>query len=380
MIPKILAATRKGLFTLERNGPRQSPWRVTGTNFLADNVSLVLADPYSRRIYAALDHGHFGVKLHRTDDHGLEFAEIPAPAYPPKPDDANEKDMWGNPIPWSTVRIWGLETGGPKQPGHLWCGTLPGGLFHSDDYGNSWQLVESLWRHPKRLEWMGGGADLPGLHSICVDPRDPRVIRCGVSTGGVWVTRDSGATWTNEGTGMWQDHAPEGLEHNPNGQDVHRLVQCPGAPDRLWVQHHNGIFVSSDAAQTWQEAKDVKPSSFGFAVVVHPREPDTAWFIPGIKDEQRIPVDGQLVVTRTRDGGKTFETLANGLPREPAYDVVYRHGFDVSRSGNDLAFGSTTGGLWVSDDQGDSWVSAHVRLPPVYAVKFLEAPIGVRLQ
>ena len=138
------------------------------------------------------------------------------------------------------------------------------------------------------------------------------------------------------------------------------------------MQHHNGIFRSDDAAQTWTECKDVKPSSFGFAVGVHPKEPDTAWFVPGIKDEQRIPVDGRLVVTRTRDGGKTFDILSNGLPSEPAYDLVYRHCLAVSPSGNDIAFGSTTGGLWVSPDQGDSWTQAAVRLPPVHAVRFLE--------
>ncbi len=373
MALKILAATRKGLFALERTGTRDAPWQVAAIDFLADNVSMVLADPRSGHIYAALDHGHFGVKMHKAEAWGAEWTETPAPAYPPKPEDATDKDMWGNPIPWTTIRVWGLETGGPNEPGVLWCGTLPGGLFRSADHGATWEIIEPLWRDPKRLEWMGGGADLPGIHSICVDPRASSTVRLGVSTGGIWVTRDSGATWSNEGTGMWQDHAPEEHKFNPNGQDAHRLVQCPAAPDRLWVQHHNGIFRSDDAGQTWKEMENVKPSSFGFAVGVHPRDPDTAWFVPGIKDERRIPVNGEFVVTRTRDGGKTFETLSKGLPREPAYDLVYRHGLDVSASGNDLVVGSTTGGLWVSDNQGDSWSQAGVRLPPVYAVRFVDA-------
>ncbi|MEQ1715324.1 MAG: hypothetical protein ABL907_04970 [Hyphomicrobium sp.] len=372
MALKILAATRKGLFTLSRKGKGLTPWQIERTDFLADNVSLVLSDKRSGKLYAALDHGHFGVKMHVAAGPGAEWTEQPAPAYPEKPADAPDKDMWGNPLPWSTVRVWALETGSPKEPGVIWCGTIPGGLFRSEDHGASWQMIESLWHHPKRLEWMGGGADLPGLHSVCVDPRDSKVVRVAVSTGGMWMTSDAGATWSNDTTGMWQDHAPEEHRLNPNGQDAHRMVQCPSAPDRLWIQHHNGIFRSDDGGKVWHEVENVKPSSFGFAVAVHPKDPDTAWFVPEIKDEKRIPAEGQFVVTRTRDGGKTFDILRKGLPAEPAYDIVYRHGFDVSSSGNDLVMGSTTGGLWASDDQGDTWTSAAVRLPPVYAVRWLE--------
>ncbi|MGL4397870.1 MAG: WD40/YVTN/BNR-like repeat-containing protein [Hyphomicrobium sp.] len=373
MALKVLAATRKGLFTLAPSGSAGSGWRIERSDFLADNVSIVLPDARSGKIYAALDHGHFGVKLHRADSLGGAWTELPAPAYPPKPEDATDKDMWGNPLPWSTVRIWALETGALSEPGVLWCGTIPGGLFRSDDHGASWQMIETLWRHPKRIEWMGGGADLPGLHSICVDPRDAQTLRIAVSTGGVWTTRDAGATWSNDYTGMWQDHAPADQAENPNGQDAHRLVQCPAAPDRLWVQHHNGIFRADDGGARWHECKDVTPSSFGFAVAVHPKDGDTAWFVPEIKDEKRIPADGRFVVTRTRDGGKSFDVLSKGLPEVPAYDIVYRHGLDISASGNDLVMGSTTGGLWVSRDQGDTWSAADVRLPPVYAVRFIEA-------
>lgn len=373
MALKVFAATRKGLFTLSQSKASDGEWAIAHADFLADNVSIVMHDPRSGYIYAGLDHGHFGVKLHRAETPGGPWVELPAPAYPEKPETATEQDMWGNPIPWSTQRIWGLETGSVDQPGVVWCGTIPGGLFRSADHGASWQIIESLWHHPKRVEWMGGGADLPGLHSIMLDPRDANVIRVAVSTGGVWMTLDGGATWSNDNSGMWQDHAPEEHKFNPNGQDAHRLVQCVGSPDRLWIQHHNGIFRSDDGGRTYVECLNVKPSSFGFAVGVHPRDPDTAWFVPGIKDERRIPVDGRFVVTRTRDGGKTFETLTKGLPTAPAYDIVYRHGLDVSASGDAVAVGSTTGGLWVSADQGDTWHGTVARLPPVYALRFYEA-------
>lgn len=372
MALKLLAATRKGLFTLTPDGSNAAPWKVERADFLADNVSMVLADPRSGQLYAALDHGHFGVKIHTSEAYGAGWRETPTPAYPLKPDDVNELDMWGRPIPWSTVRVWALETGGPDQPGLIWCGTLPGGLFKSTDHGASWEIVDSLWRHPKRAQWMGGGADLPGLHSICVDPRSSETVRIGVSSGGVWKTTDGGASWTNDNTGMWQDHAPEESKFDPNGQDAHRLVQSPSHPQRLWIQHHNGIFRSDDGGSVWIEVENVEPSSFGFAVAVHPREPDTAWFVPAIKDEQRIPSSGEVVVTRTRDAGRTFEILRKGLPQRHSYDIVFRHCLDACSKGDNLAIGSSTGGLWTSPDQGDTWFTADARLPPVYALRYME--------
>jgi len=103
---------------------------------------------------------------------------------------------------------------------------------------------------------------------------------------------------------------------------------------------------------------------------VHPRDPGTAWFVPAIKDEKRIPVDGKLVVARTRDGGASFEVLSRGLPDMPSYDLVYRHGLAIDATGERLAFGSTTGGLWITEDGGDSWSMVPARLPPVLAVAF----------
>ncbi len=365
MSDQLLISTRKGLFTVDRCG---SSWEISKVDFLADNVTLVLSDRRSGKRFAALDHGHFGVKVHRSN--GEVWEEIATPTYPEKPDSLEENDMWGRPLPWSTVRIWALVPGGADEPGVIWCGTLPGGLFKSTDDGQSWQLVRSLWDNPLRSKWMGGGADLPGIHSICVDPRNSKHVAIAVSTGGIWHTADGGESWTQRGYGMRADHVPPELTHDPIAQDVHCLAQCPSAPHRMWVQHHNGIFVSSDEGHNFAELKEVKPSAFGFPVVVHPREPDTAWFVPEIKDEKRIPVDGKLVVTRTRDGGKTFETLSRGLPQSHAYDVVYRHALAIDTSGDRLAMGSTTGGLWVSEDQGDSWSCVSHTLPPVYAVHF----------
>lgn len=201
MSDTLLISTRKGLFTVSR---KAGQWEITGADFLGDNVSITLIDRRDGRHYAALDHGHFGVKLHRSTATGWE--EIAAPTYPPKPDGYEEYDMWSRPLNWSTARIWALEAGGPDEPGVIWCGTLPGGLFRSTDRGQSWEMIRALWDHPKRKQWMGGGADLPGIHSICVDPRNSRRVWVAVSTGGIWFTEDAGASWAQRGEGMRAEH------------------------------------------------------------------------------------------------------------------------------------------------------------------------------
>ena len=368
MSKPLFVGTRKGLFRFDRND--SGGWRIGGSWFLGDPVSIVLPEPGGRRIHAGLDLGHFGVKIQRTEDGGENWNEAPAPAYPPKPEGLEDKDpMRGIDIPWSAQLLWALETGGPNE---LWCGVIPGGLFRSTDGGENWELIRTLWDDPGRKKWVGGGYDLPGIHSIVVDPRDPKHVTIGVSVGGVWTTRDSGDTWELIGEGMRAEYMPPEMAFDKIAQDPHRIVYCLANPDRFWTQHHNGIFVSDDSGEHWRELEGVKPSGFGFAVAVHPEDPDTAWFVPAVKDEMRIPVDGRLVVTRTRDGGKTVETLTNGLPEGPAYDLVYRHALDVAGDAAAIAFGSTTGSLWISEDEGDSWQHVTGHLPPVLCVRFGE--------
>jgi photosystem II stability/assembly factor-like uncharacterized protein len=365
----ILVSTRKGLFPIQREGGR---WTVHDPHFLGDNVSLALADPRDGAWYAALDHGHFGVKLQRSRDRGATWEEIGVPTYPEPPEGVEEKDWMGRVIPWKLLRIWALETGHASEPGVLWAGTIPGGLFKSTDHGATWEMVRSLWDHPSRKTWSGGGADYPGLHSICVDPRaGGRRMHVAVSTGGVWVTEDGGASWEVRGKGLRAAYMPPEKADDPVAQDVHRLVLCPSAPDVFWIQHHNGIFHSVDGGKQWRELTDVPPSVFGFVVAVHPKDPKRAWFVPSIKDEKRIPVGGQVVVSRTKDGGGSFEVLRKGLPQEHAYDLVWRHALDIDGSGERLAFGSTTGSLWVTEDGGDHWATVSQHLPPVHAVRFV---------
>jgi hypothetical protein len=358
----LLVSTRKGLFHFV---PEGSSYRLNRVSFLAENVTNAHVDLSDGTWYAALNLGHFGCKFRRSSDQGATWTECAAPAYPegetvPRGD--------GKPPDAATLKlIWVMAS----SPGVLWAGTLPGGLFKSADRGDSWTLIRGLWDRPERAQWFGGGADHPGINSICINPRDPNVIRIGISCGGVWQTGDGGQTWQQTANGMSAEYMPPEMQSNPNIQDVHRMVQCPAAPDRLWVQHHNAMYRSIDGGHNWLTLRDVPPSVFGFAVAVHPHNPDAAWYIPAVKDERRVPVDGKLVVTRTRDGGGNWEVLRNGLPQENAYDLIFRHCLDVDDTGDRLAFGSTTGGLWHTHNGGDSWQLLPARLPPIYAVQYL---------
>lgn len=365
MSDRLYVGTRKGLFIYHRH-PHASPhWLPSAAvHFLGDPVTMVLPDARDGRLHVALNLGHFGVKVRRSDDGGQTWAESPVPAFPLKPASVDEPDA-----AWTLAQIWSLEAAGADQPGVLWAGTIPGGLFRSNDRGDSWALVRSLWDRPERREWFGGGYDQPGIHSICVDPRDSRCITIAVSCGGVWQSLDGGETWTCRASGMHAEYMPAERRGDPNIQDVHRLVQCATDPDVMWVQHHSGVYRSVDRAASWRRLVP-RPSAFGFAVAAHPQERMTAWFVPADKDERRVPVNAHLVVARTRDGGDSFECLDHGLPRAPAYDLVYRHGLAIDESGRRLAMGSTTGAFWVSEDGGESWTCLSTHLPPIYCVRF----------
>ena len=366
MTGRFFVATRKGLFTVARRG---SSWSVDRADFVGDNVTLCHVGRGGRDIYAAFDHGHFGCKLQASRDGGETWKEIGVPTYPEKPEDvedvnpANRKD-----VPWTLKLIWAFADGG--DDGELWCGTIPGGLFHSTDAGVTWSIVESLWNDSHRREWFGGGAEFPGIHSVCVDPRNADHVTVGISCGGVWRTEDLGKTWDLRATGMRAEYMPPEQAFEPNIQDPHCIVRSPIDPGVFWCQHHNGIFRSTDDAVTWTEITDVKPSVFGFPVVVHPTDPNTAWFVPALKDEKRIPVDGEFVVTRTRDGGETFDILRGGLPQAHAYDIVLRHALDIDETGDRLAMGTTTGSVFVTENGGEKWECVSAHLPPVYAVRW----------
>ena len=281
-------------------------WRLGQPAFPGEPVTQVVADPRTGEWYAALRLGHFGVKIKRSTNQGA-----------------------------------------------------------------SWQLVTSLWDRPDRKDWFGGGYDYAGIHSILVDPRDAAHVTLAISCAGVWQTRDHGMTWTNTSEGMDAGaYMPPERRYDGNVQDVHRIAACGAQPDVLWAQNHVGIYRSVDGGLHWQAIPSPAPSGFGFPVVAHAVDPQCAWFAPAHSDAQRVPVDGRLVVNVTRDGGASFRTHGDGLPARDAYHLVYRHGLAVAADGQTLAMGSTTGGLWVSEDGGESWECLSRDLPPIAVVRF----------
>jgi hypothetical protein len=283
MTDRLYVGTRKGLFVYERSG--RGEWKIERTAFVGDPVTYVLPDERGGTIYAALNLGHFGVKLHRSFDSGATFHEVQAPAYPKAEEGAKEDAP-------AVKLLWCLEAGGADRPGVLWAGTIPGGLFRSEDRGESWRLNEPLWNVPERAKWFGGGYDHPGIHSVIVDPQDSRRVLLGVSCGGVWITNDEGSSWrvsTRVCFGVRRRNRDDpAIGSSPHGDVLRR--------GRPWVCI-NGP--SCRAARAGKRSSSAE--AFGFAAAIHRDLRRLARALA--KDERRVPVDGKVVVARTRDGG-----------------------------------------------------------------------------
>ena len=353
----LLLGTRKGLIVYKNSNNK---WTFDKVHFKGIAVSIATADSNTGHWWACLDHGHWGVKLHRSKDEGKTWEELAAPKYP-------EGAMIKEGKPASNMYMWALENAGADKNGHLYIGTVPGGLFKSTNNGDTFELVESLWNHPSRNLWFGAGMDEAGIHSINVDPRNSDHIQVGISCGGTFQTKDGGKTWNPQNKGIVSTFLT-----NPTaevGADPHLLVASKSNPDILWQQNHCGIYKSIDGGNNWTEVSgENKTAYFGFAIAINETNPDQVWVVPSKSDEQRVSVDEALVVCRTDDGGKTWQEFRNGLPQQNCFDIVYRHG--LANKNNHLAFGSTCGNLFTSNDHGETWNCLNNYLPLIYSVKF----------
>lgn len=385
---RLLIGTRKGTFIAQR-GANGSHFQVGLSGHAGTCVNYAAKDPNTGTLWAALGFGHWGAKLSRSADGGKTWSDATQIKYPEgarylaPPDPGLEQEGEPQRFTQRTATLLKLWVVGFGQPGRIYVGTIPGGLFVSDDGGESFTLNRPLWDHESRggnlfdgdgngmTHWFGTPASegefAPGIHSIDVDPRDPNRVRVAISTAGVLETTDGGKSWRSRNQGLINENLPDPSAEW--GHDAHFVECCAGAPDHIWQQNHCGVFYSQDRAATWTKVSQPELGvHFGFPIAADDRDGKTAWVVPGVSDQQRTAIGGSLFVARTEDGGASWQQLRKGLPQQNAYDVVYRHALSVS--GDCVAFGSTTGNLYVSTDRGDSWTTVANNLPPVYSVRF----------
>lgn len=386
MQKRLIIGTRKGTFLCEKVNKE---YRITLSGHGGVGVNYAAADPHTGTLWAALGFGHWGAKLSRSDDGGASWRDASQIKYPegarylasPDPGEEGEGEARFTSRRASLLKLWVIAFG---APGQLHVGTIPGGLFSSQDDGESFELNRPLWNHESRggdlfdtegngkTHWFGtpaseGGEFAPGIHSIDIAPSDPNRIRVAVSTAGVIESLDGGKTWEGRNRGMTNDYLPE--KEAEWGHDTHFIASCPADPAHVWQQNHCGVFYSSNGGQIWTKVSQPEQGvHFGFPIAADDHDGRTAWVVPGVSDQKRMTIDGGLFVARTQDGGESWQQLRAGLPQHNAHDVVYRHALSVSEDA--VAFGSTTGNLYLSENRGESFQTLANNLPPIYSVRF----------
>jgi photosystem II stability/assembly factor-like uncharacterized protein len=264
-------------------------------------------------------------------------------------------------------QIWQITPGGPDDPGLLYCGVNPSSLFESRDGGETWSLVRGLHDHPHRAKWTPGNGGLC-LHTILLHPQDSRRILVATSTGGVYRTQDGGRSWQASNQGIRAQFLPE--KYPEFGQCVHKVVRHPDRPDRYFLQNHWGLYRSDDGGASWKDVANGVPSDFGFAMAMHPRDPDTVYIVPLESDSFRCTPGARLRVYRTRDAGASWKPLTRGLPQKHAWETVLRDGLttDAGRPAG-IHFGTRSGKVYASRDEGEAWQCLAEGLPPVTCVR-----------
>jgi hypothetical protein len=365
----VLVATRKGAWIFRGDVARRR-WRTDGPHFLGHVIHHVVLDPRDgRTLLAAARTGHLGPTVYRSTDLGRSWKEARRPPAFPRAKEG-EKGRTVDHTFW-------LTPGHPSQPSTWYAGTSPHGLFRSDDRGETWEPVTGLNEDPTYKEWMGGPQDGtpdgPKLHSVIVDPRDPAHLYLGMSSGGVHESLDGGATWRPLVRGM---EVVEGLDAaNVTFHDPHCVRISPANPDRLYQQNHCGIYRIDRPETEWIRIGKSMPRSvgdIGFPIVVHPRDPDTAWVFPmdGSSVWPRTSPRGRPAAYRTSDGGSTWRRLDGGFPRRDAWWTVKRQAM-AADAGKPVGLyvGTTSGELWASRDEGRRFSCIARHLPEIYAVE-----------
>lgn len=350
----LLVGTKKGLFVL-RSGTARSRWRTEGPYFAGQPVYHASHDPRDgTSLYAAVNATWGGPRIEVSHDLGKTWKTATNPAFPAGSD-------------MTFTKTWHIEPGHASTPKVVWAGVDHGALFRSDDRGMTWALVPGLTDHPTRKLWNAGGAGTINLHSIAVDAADPKRLTIGISAGGVYETRDGGATWKPANVGLTTETYAPGAKMEA-GQCVHHLVAHPAAAGVRFMQAHEGIWFWNEAKTRWDTGGDTgRPANYGFAAAIHPRDPETAYAFPLDWPQRMTDVLG-VAVYRTRDRGKTWKRFSTGLPKGAPMEVM-REGLATDRlDPAGVYFGTNAGEVWASADEGKSWARAAAYLPPVLSM------------
>jgi photosystem II stability/assembly factor-like uncharacterized protein len=368
----LLVATRKGAWLFHGDAARKT-WRADGPHFLGHIINHLVLDPRDgKTLLAAAKTGHLGPTIFRSTNLGRTWKEA---ARPPAFSPAAKGDA-GRAVDHN---FW-LTPAHSDEPNVWYAGTSPQGLFRSEDGGVTWAPFSSLNDDPQYRKWMGsaqdGTPDGPKMHSIIVDPRDAAHMYCAMSGGGVHETTDGGATFTPLLKGL---DVVEGFDKsNAAFHDPHCVQLCPSNPDRLYQQNHCGIYRLDRPSDEWVRIGKKMPKrvgDIGFPMVVHPRDADTAWVFPmdGTMVWPRTSPEGKPAVYGTRNGGKTWQRLDSGMPQEQAWWTVKRQAMSAdAQKSIGLYFGTTSGELWASRDEGNKWACIAQHLPEIYAVETAE--------
>ena len=349
----LLVGTRKGLFVLDGDTDRED-WQVRGPLCDGWPIHDAIVDPASGAILAAGGSNWYGPAVWRSDDLGETWSH------------SSEGITYGDDGE-KIATIWSLATG---PGGAMYAGVEPAGLFRRDDQGATWSHVEGLTNHPSRPEWQPGNGGLI-LHSIVPSPTDADRVWVGISSVGAFETADRGSTWHTRNAGVRAGFMPEGQQYPDFGQCVHKLVMAADGGEHLYQQNHCGVYRSSDGGKQWEEITAGLPTEFGFPMGAHPRDPKTVWTIPLTEPQDgRLMVDGHAAVWRTHDGGDSWIRSDDGLPKHDAYVGVLREAMAVDQLDPvGVYFGTSTGQLYGSRDEGRSWRLIADNLPSIWSVE-----------
>jgi photosystem II stability/assembly factor-like uncharacterized protein len=385
---RVLVGTRKGAFTLTADAKR-AQWEVSGPHFAGWEIYHLKGSPADpNRIYCSQSSSWFGQIMQRSDDGGKTWHQPGTPPGEPlttpegMPKGESNKFVYdtspetGAPLtthqwydgtqhPWEFKRVWHVEPS-PDNPDVVYAGVEDAANFRSDDGGKNWRELASL-RKAHGEQWAPGAGGM-GLHTILIDPKNPKRIYIAISAAGAFRTDDGGKTWKPINKGLHSQYIPD-----PNaevGHCVHRIAMHPSRSNVLFMQKHWDVLRTDDAGDNWHEVSGNLPTDFGFVVDVHAHEPETIYVIPIKSDSEHYVPDGKLRVYRSKTGGETWEALTNGLPQENCYVNVLRDAMAVDTLPEcGIYFGTTGGQVYVSPDGGDNW-SAIVRdLPAVLSVE-----------